>query len=388
MNNNKPTNHLIERALSALRKEYVVVGKTYVRAWHAWLTLGIVVGIVAGVVFVANRSGEFETTKAAGVFTKDNGIIRINLNEGGYPMITSMYITGIEVLSHDNAGADFQITSRRVTEGASYNPTQGGDCTGSPSRLTGYLPNWTGGGLDIDPQNGILLGVDPRNYNEFSGSCHGQGAILPYDFNFGVTLGDDAHLPKQMMIIDMSIRREEGSEVLAKRLSEVPVAFPKTSFMRYAYFSRDGQTFDTFRTCLGWSYVGHGQWACTGGYRLSNDVSQWAYGELIPGTGRAVMLCNIPDALERPDEGICMAFYSHFDTLYEISRRRGGEDLTLVTMVGHYSSTIDTNDPNQVISDFNWHTLRRIMAVGNVNTVKAVISIANQRITDWGNWRR
>lgn len=370
MNGEKPTNHLVERAINALKKEYVVVGKTHVRAWHAWLALGLVAGVVSGIFLVASRSGEFEATKAAGVFTKDNGVIRVNLNEGGYPMITSMYILGTEVVPHDNAGADFQMAAR---ERSNYNPTLGGDCTMTPSTLTGYISDWVGGGLNIDPQLGILLGVDPRNYNE-TDTCLGQGEILPYDFNFGLTLGDDVSLPKQMMVLDMSIKRESGSIELQKRFAEIPVAFPKTSFMRYAYSSPDGQTFEPLR------------------YSNTHDVAQWPYLQLVGGIGKkTVMLCNIPDALERPNEGICMAFYSHFATYAEVSRRRGGrEDLTLINLAGDDGLWVPDyyTNHNKYIRGFDWHTLRRIMAVGNVNTVRAVISIANQRITDWGNWRR
>ncbi|MDO8569399.1 MAG: hypothetical protein Q7R89_01280 [bacterium] len=54
----------IEKALETLKKEFVVVGKTRVRSWHAWLIIGLCVGIVAGILFVANRSGEFEVSRA------------------------------------------------------------------------------------------------------------------------------------------------------------------------------------------------------------------------------------------------------------------------------------------------------------------------------------
>src|SRR3989338_10014185 len=54
------TENLISHALKILSKEYVAVGKTRVRSWHAWLAIGIAAGVAAGVLFVANRSGEFE----------------------------------------------------------------------------------------------------------------------------------------------------------------------------------------------------------------------------------------------------------------------------------------------------------------------------------------
>lgn len=55
----------VERVLQALKQEYVVVGKTRVRTWHAWLLIGIAAGIAAGIILVANRSGEVEEGRAA-----------------------------------------------------------------------------------------------------------------------------------------------------------------------------------------------------------------------------------------------------------------------------------------------------------------------------------
>ena len=54
-----------ERAFQALKKDYALVGKTHIRAWHAWLVIGVLAGTVAGIAFVANRSGEVEGGRAA-----------------------------------------------------------------------------------------------------------------------------------------------------------------------------------------------------------------------------------------------------------------------------------------------------------------------------------
>ncbi|MDO8729049.1 MAG: fibronectin type III domain-containing protein [bacterium] len=58
-------NHSVEKVLDALKKDFIVVGKTRVRSWHAWLAIGLCAGILAGILFVANRSGEFEVGMAA-----------------------------------------------------------------------------------------------------------------------------------------------------------------------------------------------------------------------------------------------------------------------------------------------------------------------------------
>ncbi|MDO8600091.1 MAG: Ig-like domain-containing protein [bacterium] len=55
---------LVERAFQALTKEYTLVGRTHVRVWQAWLLGGIAVGMVTGILFVANRSGRFELSRA------------------------------------------------------------------------------------------------------------------------------------------------------------------------------------------------------------------------------------------------------------------------------------------------------------------------------------
>src|SRR3989344_4805461 len=64
-NNSSNQDRRVDRVLLALCKEYVVVGKTRVKARHAWLVIGLVAGIAAGVILVANRSGEVEEGRAA-----------------------------------------------------------------------------------------------------------------------------------------------------------------------------------------------------------------------------------------------------------------------------------------------------------------------------------
>src|SRR3989338_4755071 len=60
----KSNEQLVHDTLSTLSREFVVVGKTLVRSWHAWLAIGVVVGIFTGVLYVANRSGEVEKSSA------------------------------------------------------------------------------------------------------------------------------------------------------------------------------------------------------------------------------------------------------------------------------------------------------------------------------------
>ena len=58
-------NHRADRFLQALQQDYVLVGKTRVHSWHAWVIIGACVGFFIALVLVANRSGELEPSRAA-----------------------------------------------------------------------------------------------------------------------------------------------------------------------------------------------------------------------------------------------------------------------------------------------------------------------------------
>ena len=55
----------VDRAIEALRRNYILIGKTHVRAWDAWVVLGAVVGVVFATVLIANRTGEVDSSSAA-----------------------------------------------------------------------------------------------------------------------------------------------------------------------------------------------------------------------------------------------------------------------------------------------------------------------------------
>jgi len=65
-NENPKVDRTVDRILGSLKKEYVIMGSTHVKAWQAWLVIGLLAGVVAGVLFVANRQGEVSESRAAG----------------------------------------------------------------------------------------------------------------------------------------------------------------------------------------------------------------------------------------------------------------------------------------------------------------------------------
>src|SRR3989338_7102042 len=56
----------VRQVLLELDHSYLVIGNSRVRGWHAWLAIGLIVGFVTGVFLIANRSGAFIFTSAAG----------------------------------------------------------------------------------------------------------------------------------------------------------------------------------------------------------------------------------------------------------------------------------------------------------------------------------
>ena len=54
-----------EETLKTLNREYLFLGRKHIKPWQAYLIIGVVVGTLAGVALVANRSGEVAPGRAA-----------------------------------------------------------------------------------------------------------------------------------------------------------------------------------------------------------------------------------------------------------------------------------------------------------------------------------
>jgi len=314
----------------------------------------------------------FASMASAQPYVKSNGIFRVQLAGYSSPIITSLSLYGVQVVPHDNIGADMQMTARSPL-GDAYNPTQGGDCRGIPSLLSGVIPNWTGAGLGTPSSYGILLGISPRNYNEPSyPGCLGPGAILPYSFAFGLTLGDGVAMPRNLMVMDMSLRRLSGSQQIIKAASELPVAFVDNNNLRYAYISNDASPLD------GVTFV---RMNVNTGSRITHDSKAWPLVTNYIATGHALMLCNRADAIENPRIGTCMAFYVHEPTRIYASHRHGAiYDLTLMSALGD-------NPATPYVADYNWHTARRVVVAGTPYLVSQSIEWAERNLPAW-SWAR
>lgn len=292
---------------------------------------------------------------SAQTYTKNNGIISYDANMYGIPMISRLRILGTQVMPYDNAGAGFQMTGRSAA-GNAYNPTQAGDCTQTPSTVIGIVNNWAGAGVGVPASNSLLLSVAPRNYNEPTWTCAGPGPVLPYEFQFGASLGDGVTIPREAMVLDMTYTRWTGSEPLDKAQSEAPALFPHLSIFPFAYWSADGTSFQ--RLDVNVNGV------------ATNDMRRWPSGTNHYKTGRITMACTSTNSN-------CIALYSHRPTIMVMSRRIGAQgSLSYMALLADASGTV---------SDFNPYHVRRLMAVGTPSTVLAAIQQSSSAINYWGS---
>lgn len=279
----------------------------------------------------------------------NNGIISFTADTNGYPMITTLSVLGSQIVPFDNAGAGFQMDARSSL-GNAYNPTQAGDCTGAASQLLGKTTPWSAPDLSLPSANGFMLSVTPRNYNQPGATCPGPGALLPYIFSFGTSLGDGGGIAKEVMVLDMFITRLNGSQDLDLTNSDLPSIFPLASVLPYAYWSPNGTNFYPLT------------------FNGSNNIRVWPYLQNVYVAGDAVMLCTA-------GQTFCLALYSNEYTNMYISHRHGLKyELGLLSLIGNGS-----------ITDYDTHMLRRLLVVGTPSTIISAISGARAAITNWGD---
>lgn len=305
------------------------------------------------------------TGLAQTTYFKSNSVYDIWMNQHNVPVITRLDVTGNVVVPWDNPGAQFQMTARS-TAGNAWNPTQAGDCRRNKSTLTGVTRNWNAG-IGISSSNGIQLRVDPLLYDEDGlppNSCTASatGTIAPVDFKFGFTLGDAISLPEQVMVLDMEVRRESGAQNIHPIQSEFPAIFPSNYSLKYAYYSTDGVNFSS------WLYNG------------TNNIQSWGKPDPAPTRrAKAIMLHTHPDANATPDSGMGIVIYTN-DTVEMVMSRRTGARFNL-----GYMAATGSGNASETITDTNWHKWRRIVVVGNLNTIKNSIRQAKSHLGS-GSW--
>ena len=56
----------VEKVAASLQKDFVVITKTRIKPWQAWLIVGLVAGVAVGAVLASNKKGEVAEGEAAG----------------------------------------------------------------------------------------------------------------------------------------------------------------------------------------------------------------------------------------------------------------------------------------------------------------------------------
>jgi hypothetical protein len=57
--------NIADKVVSDIKKDFVAVGAHRVHGWYAWAIVGIVFGMALGIVYVANRSAQFDASQAS-----------------------------------------------------------------------------------------------------------------------------------------------------------------------------------------------------------------------------------------------------------------------------------------------------------------------------------
>lgn len=134
MNQPHPRDHLVNRALQALRKEYVLVGKTHVKAWRLWLALAGVLGGIIAVFLVAGPGGKFLGTRAATLYPPAslaaNAVspsqinlswVDTNSSEAGYSIERSRYKTsGYKIIANVGVNTTFYSDTSGLSASTAY----------------------------------------------------------------------------------------------------------------------------------------------------------------------------------------------------------------------------------------------------------------------------
>lgn len=61
----QPTNEAVEKVVDDLKKDFKVVGSGRIHSWYTWAIIGIILGALVGITYVANRSGKIQESDAS-----------------------------------------------------------------------------------------------------------------------------------------------------------------------------------------------------------------------------------------------------------------------------------------------------------------------------------
>ena len=115
----------------------------------------------------------------------------------------------------------------------------------------------------------------------------------------------------------------------------------------------------------------------------THNIDNWSTGPNSPNVTKnvqAVWLSNELDAINNPTSGDGIAIYANGTTTFVVGKRTGqSENLSYVAAVGSTNGSLE-------IEDDYWHGWRRLVIIGNLNTIKSAIDETVAEIGGTGDW--
>ncbi len=151
-NNNDSQGQAVDAVVTGLKNDFKIVGSHRVHSWYAWAIIGIVFGLALGVVYVANRSGNFQQSDASQTGPKDlrficPGTTQSNHldSQGSSPIKLSA--SELKAIKSAMSSDGKSIDEEKITDGdlkdalVSAKVTAANDCENHKKQKLAGLPN-------------------------------------------------------------------------------------------------------------------------------------------------------------------------------------------------------------------------------------------------------
>ena len=132
----KPS-EMAEQVVGNIQKDFKIVGTGRVHSWYAWAIVGIVFGMALGVIYVANRSGQFSTSEAKKpkrvstcIYISDGSTKPVTANGRKTKEIDSFYVHAYRVAfgNEEKGEGELEVADFILTDAAALSEAALNDC--------------------------------------------------------------------------------------------------------------------------------------------------------------------------------------------------------------------------------------------------------------------
>lgn len=121
MEQNNNNNNLGDKVVADLHNDFVAVGKHHVHGWYSWAVVGVCLGVLIGIAYVANNTGKFVPSMASTVLSCPGTVPTIITASGdGYTSFNKVewddyvsYVTERSNSGYSRQGADLEILGKK-----------------------------------------------------------------------------------------------------------------------------------------------------------------------------------------------------------------------------------------------------------------------------------